>query len=75
MRQKKLVRKAERPAKRGIAWPRWTGFRGMTVWDWLALLLVPLALVIIGFYFTSAQEYAHQLELEARRAAEARTRA
>jgi hypothetical protein len=29
-------------------------------------------LAVIGFYFTSAQEYAHQLEIEARRAAEAR---
>jgi hypothetical protein len=36
--QKKLVRKAESPSKRGIAWPRWTGFRGMTVRDWLQLL-------------------------------------
>jgi hypothetical protein len=77
--QKKLVRKAERPAKRGIAWPRWTGFRGMTVWDWLAPLLVPLALVIIGFYFTSAQDArqqqieedqrAQQAQIEERRAA------
>jgi uncharacterized protein YjbI with pentapeptide repeats len=70
--RKKLVRKAEPASKRGIAWPRWTGFRRKTVWDWLQLLIVPFVLAVIGFYFTSAQEYAHQLELEARRAAEAR---
>jgi hypothetical protein len=34
---------------------RW-GFRGMTVRDWLELLIVPLALVVIGFYLTSAQD-------------------
>src|SRR5215211_5112007 len=55
-----------------MAWPRWTGFRRKTVWDWLQLLIVPFVLAVIGFYFTSAQEYAHQLEIEARRAAEAR---
>lgn len=70
--RKKLVRKAEPPSRRRIAWPRWTGFRRKTVWDWLQLLIVPFVLAVIGFYFTSAQEYAHQLELEARRAAEAR---
>src|SRR5215204_5122615 len=32
---------------------RW-GFRGMTVRDWLQLLIVPLALVIIGFLFSAA---------------------
>jgi Pentapeptide repeats (8 copies) len=72
VRRKELVRKAESPSKRGIAWPRWTGFRGRTIWDWLQLLIIPFVLAVIGFYFTSAQEYAHQLELEARRAAEAR---
>ena len=52
-------------------WAR-TGFGDKTVWDWLQLLIVPLVLAVIGFYFTSAQEYAHQLEIEARRAAETR---
>jgi hypothetical protein len=70
--RKKLVRKAEPPSNRRIAWPRWTGFRGRTIWDWLQLLIIPFVLAVIGFYFTTAQEYAHQLELEARRAAEAR---
>jgi cell division protein FtsB len=34
---------------------RW-GFRGMTVRDWLQLLIVPLALVVIGFLFTVQQD-------------------
>jgi uncharacterized protein YjbI with pentapeptide repeats len=45
--QKKLVRKAEPPSKRGIAWPRWTGFRGMTLRDWLPIvgaLLIPVVI-------------------------------
>jgi Pentapeptide repeats (8 copies) len=58
--QKKLVRKAELPAKRGIAWPRWTGFRGMTVRDWLELLIVPLSLVVISFLFTGQQDQRQQ---------------
>jgi Pentapeptide repeats (8 copies) len=54
--RKKLVRKAELPAKRGIAWPRWTGFRGMSLRDWLQLLIVPFAVVAIGFVFTVQQD-------------------
>jgi hypothetical protein len=66
--KKKLVRKAEPPpSKRGIAWPRWTGFRGMTLRSWLELLVVPLALVVIGFLF-SVQQDARQQELENQRA-------
>jgi uncharacterized protein YjbI with pentapeptide repeats len=64
--QKKLVRKAEPPSKRGIAWPRWTGFRGKTVWDLMDLLIVPLALVVIGLVFTMLQD-ARQQEFEAAR--------
>jgi uncharacterized protein YjbI with pentapeptide repeats len=66
--RKKLVRKAEPPAKRGIAWPRWTGFRGMTLRSWLELLVVPLALVVIGFLF-SVQQDARQQRIEDQRAA------
>jgi uncharacterized protein YjbI with pentapeptide repeats len=43
--RKKQVRKAQPPSKRGIAWPRWTGFRGMTLRDWLPIvgaLLIPV---------------------------------
>jgi uncharacterized protein YjbI with pentapeptide repeats len=65
--QKKLVRKAEPPSKRGMAWPRWTGFRGKTVWDFLQLLIVPLMLVTIGLVF-SLQQDARQQRVEDQRA-------
>jgi uncharacterized protein YjbI with pentapeptide repeats len=45
---------------------RW-GFRGMTVRDWLQLLIVPLALVVIGFLFTIQQD-ARQQTIENQRA-------
>jgi uncharacterized protein YjbI with pentapeptide repeats len=45
---------------------RW-GFRGMTVRDWLQLLIVPLALVVIGFLF-SVQQDARQQRIEDQRA-------
>jgi uncharacterized protein YjbI with pentapeptide repeats len=47
-------------------WAR-TGFGDKTVWDWLQLLIVPLVLGVIGFYFTSSQEYAHQQQFEEQR--------
>ena len=56
MGKKKLVRKAEPPSKRGIAWPKWTGFRGKTAWDFLQLLIVPLMLVAIGLVFSLQQD-------------------
>jgi hypothetical protein len=61
--RKKPGRKAEPGPKRRIAWPRWTGFRGMTVRDWLQLLIIPFALVVIGLLFEM-----QQAEREARRA-------
>ena len=70
MGRKKPGRKAELPSKHRIAWPRWTGFRGMTVRDWLQLLVVPLALVVIGFLFTMQQD-ARQQEIENQRARQA----
>src|SRR5215208_4936263 len=45
---------------------RW-GFRGMTARDWLQLLIVPLALVVIGFLF-SVQQDARQQRIEDQRA-------
>jgi hypothetical protein len=57
--RKKPGRKTE--PKRRIAWRRWTGFRGKTVWAWLQLLVVPLALAVIGLWF-AAQQDARQLE-------------
>jgi uncharacterized protein YjbI with pentapeptide repeats len=44
----------------GGAASRWTGFRGMTVRDWLDLLVVPLALVVISFLFTTQQDQRQQ---------------
>src|SRR5215213_9154779 len=65
--RKKPGRKADPGTKRGIAWPRWTGFRGMTVRDWLQLLIVPFALVLISFLFTVQQDR-RQLQTENQRA-------
>jgi uncharacterized protein YjbI with pentapeptide repeats len=48
---------------------RW-GFRGMTVRDWLQLLIVPLALVVIGFLFTAQQDQRQQ-QIEDQRAQQA----
>ena len=45
---------------------RW-GFRGMTVRDWLQLLIVPLALVVISLLFTMQQD-ARQQQTENQRA-------
>jgi uncharacterized protein YjbI with pentapeptide repeats len=45
---------------------RW-GFRGMTVRDWLQLLIVPLVLVAISFLFTIQQD-ARQQQIENQRA-------
>jgi hypothetical protein len=56
--QKKLVRKAEPPSKRSIRWPRWTGFRGRTVWDWLELFgtwAIPIVVVLAGAMFSAQQ--------------------
>src|SRR3712207_8163689 len=65
--RKKPRRKAEPESKRRIAWPKWTGFRGMTVRDWLQLLIVPLALIVISFLFTMQQD-ARQQQIEDQRA-------
>jgi uncharacterized protein YjbI with pentapeptide repeats len=44
----------------GGAASSWTGFRGKTVWDLLQLLIVPLALVVIGFVFSLQQDQRQQ---------------
>ena len=67
MGRRKLGRKAEPDPRRRIRWPRWTGFGNKTVWDLLQLLIVPLMLAALGFWFTAAQD-ARQLELENERA-------
>ena len=52
----------KRPPLRSRLWAR-TGFGDKTLWDLLQLLIVPLALAVIGFWFTSQQE-ARQHEIE-----------
>jgi uncharacterized protein YjbI with pentapeptide repeats len=46
------------------------GFRGKTLWNWLELLIVPLALAIIGLLFAWQQD-TRQRELEEQRAQDA----
>jgi Pentapeptide repeats (8 copies) len=44
-KKKTLVRQPDPPSK----WPRWTGFRGKTVWDWLPVvgaLLIPVVIAL-----------------------------
>jgi uncharacterized protein YjbI with pentapeptide repeats len=45
-------------------WPR------KTLWDWLQLLIVPLALIVIGFWFTVQQDTRQQRIEDQRAAAE-----
>jgi uncharacterized protein YjbI with pentapeptide repeats len=61
--------KPEREQKAETEQSRW-GFRGKTVWDWMALLIVPLVLVVIGLLFTLLQD-ARQQEIEDQRAEQA----
>ena len=68
--RKKLVRKAVPSSRRGIAWPRWTGFRGMTVRNWLEILIVPMVLVGIGLVFEMRQDVRQQ-QIEEQRAQDA----
>ena len=44
-------------------WKR-TGFGDKTIWDWLQLLIVPVALAAFGFWFAAEQE-ARQQQREA----------
>lgn len=56
----------QEPDARGIAAhrgprpiPRWTGFAGKTLWDWLQLLVIPLALASVAFglnYFANERD-------------------
>ncbi len=67
MARKKPAQKKEPTPERGIAWPRWTGFRGMTVRDWLQLLIIPFALVGIGLLFEMQQAKREERRAEAER--------
>jgi hypothetical protein len=52
---------------KGSASLGWTGFRGKSLWDLLQLLIIPLALAGIGFWF-AAQQDARQQKIENQRA-------
>src|SRR5215218_10870721 len=45
-------------------------YGGKTLWDWLQLLIVPLVLAAIGFWFTASQD-ARQQRIENQRAQQA----
>ena len=61
-KKKTLVRQPDPPSK----WPRWTGFRGKTAWDWMQLLIVPLVLTVLGLSFAIAQQVISDLQQELR---------
>jgi hypothetical protein len=58
------------PPRRKRILPEWLGFRGKTFWDWLELLVVPLALLGIGYFF-SVQQNARLQRTENQRVQEA----
>jgi hypothetical protein len=66
--RKALSRKPE--PKRRIRWPKWSGFRAKTVWDWMDLLIVPIVLLLITVAFTVLQD-ARQQQIEDERAVQA----
>jgi uncharacterized protein YjbI with pentapeptide repeats len=69
--RKKRGFKQEPSNKDSLWWKRlwgWTQFGKKTGWDWLQLLIVPLALAVVGFLFTMQQD-ARQQKIENQRAA------
>src|SRR3712207_2669790 len=68
---------SEKPRKRlswiwaGLRWLwKGTGFQGKTLWDWLQLIFVSLALAGLGFWFTQeTQSHQQQVSTEQNRAA------
>jgi uncharacterized protein YjbI with pentapeptide repeats len=63
------VAQEKEPSKRPPWWKRlweWTEFGKKSGWDWLDLLVVPLVLAALGFWFTMQQE-ARQREIENQR--------
>jgi uncharacterized protein YjbI with pentapeptide repeats len=71
-RSKRTRRQSEPPNKRTLRSRLWrlSGLRGKTGWDWLQLLIVPLALAGIGFVFTMQQD-TRQQQIEDQRAQQA----
>ena len=41
----------------------WTGFKGKTLWDWMSLLIIPLALAVGGIWLSQEQDR-RQLDIE-----------
>jgi uncharacterized protein YjbI with pentapeptide repeats len=75
MEQKKEPRKRtwrRGPQERAQGSKAWTlrEFGGKTFWDWMQLLIVPLALAVIGFLFTIQQDM-RQYDIEKQRAKQA----
>ncbi len=64
----------QEPSGKDLPWwkrlYRWTGWRGKTLWDWQALLFVPVTIVLIASLFTQCQ-HIRQLEIENERSANA----
>lgn len=48
-----------------LGW-RWTGLAGKTLWDWLQLLVIPVALVGVGYVLSSLQSEREQRREEQR---------
>lgn len=67
--QEKDLASEQPPSRSGLE--ARTGFSDKTLWDLLQLLIVPLALTVIGFWFTWQQDVRQQ-DLEDRRAKSAR---
>src|SRR5687767_5613018 len=66
---KKPRREVDQPPEPRTVWPRWTGLRGKTLWDWLLLisaLAVPVVVGFAGLWFTQQQE-ARQQDIEDQR--------
>jgi uncharacterized protein YjbI with pentapeptide repeats len=66
---KKPRREVDQPPEPRTVWPRWTGLRGKTLWDWLLLisaLAVPVVVGFAGLWFTQ-QQAARQQDIEDQR--------
>ncbi len=68
-RKRTWPRGSQEPMRQGKAWTL-REFGGKTIWDWLQLLIVPLALAVIGFVFTIQQDM-RQYDIEKKRANQA----
>ena len=70
MGRKKPGRKAQLAPKRRITLPGWAGLGNRTIWDWVNLLILPIALAVGGYWFTAEQD-ARQQRIEDRHAQQA----